>query len=139
MKKVIIGILVFVGILFSCQEEENSLNNEEIQDLLENTKLIGDWKLESRSIDNITSLAVECCDFLEFRTDSIKDDYIGKFFAHGVGYQAIGIFEVDIDSSLVNFIYDSGSHVYYYESQDSSVYFRYQQNGQLIEENWIKE
>lgn len=132
--------LTLIFLFFSCkQEEDNSNIAAEEQDLLESTNILGDWKLQSRSFNGITSLAIECCEYLEFRSDSILSDYSGNFFAHGTGYQTTGTFEINPDSSLLSFYFSNNHLIYYFEAEDSSLLLRYNDDNQDVVENWVKE
>jgi len=133
--EVITFMLVFTLItLVGCEKDEN-----EKQDNLQQTGIIGKWKLESRSIDGISSLAVECCDYIEFKTDNELDDFKGEFMAYGTGYETTGEFELNTTENTIHFDYNNTCRSYEYQIFAGLLEFIYMEDDQKIGEDWRKE
>jgi hypothetical protein len=49
---------------------------------------------------------VECCDYIEFKTDAEINDLIGAFKATGAGYETTGFFEVNTSANTIQFDYN---------------------------------
>ncbi|MBZ9629964.1 hypothetical protein LB465_04160 [Salegentibacter sp. LM13S] len=128
-------LFVFTLIAFSsCNKEES----EQI-DNLEQVGVLGQWKLEIRVVNGISSLAAECCDYIEFQSNSEPNDLIGEFRAFGAGYETNGIFELNTSNNTIQFDYDTTQKSYGFQILDDVITFTYSENNQNISEDWRKE
>ena len=130
-------VFLFITILIAITACEN--DEIERKDNLEKIGILGVWKLEMRIVDGIAHMAVECCDYIEFNTDSKPSDFIGEFEAYGIGYEKNGIFQVNSTNDTVLFDYDNTQRLYRFEVLDNSLSFYYSEDNQEIVENWRKE
>ncbi len=117
-----------------------SCDKEEIEqtDNLQQTGILGQWKLDSRETNGISSLAVECCDYIEFKTDSEPTDLTGEFKAFGAGYETNGDFELNNANQSIEFIYDE-QLLYEIQISDENIVFSYLENNDSIVEYWHRE
>lgn len=121
-------------VLSSCEKDE-----VEQTDQLAPIGVLGQWKLEIRSVNGISSLAVECCDYLEFSTDSEPSDLKGAFRALGAGYETDGVFELNTSNNTIQFDYNDTQKLYGFQLSDDLITFTYSENDQDISEDWRKE
>jgi hypothetical protein len=134
LKILITTVILSFIVLTSCDKGEV----EEI-DNLQQTGVPGLWKLESREINGISGLAVECCDYIEFKTDSEPTDLKGKFKAFGVGYATNGVFELNTTDETIEFIYDDEQLLYEIQISENIIVFSYSEKNDSIIEHWRKE
>lgn len=128
-------MLVFTLItLVGCEKDEN-----EKRDNLQPIGILGQWKLDSRSINGISGLAEECCDYIEFKTDNEPDDFKGEFIAYGTGYETTGVFELNTIEHTIHFDYNDARMSYEYQIFDGLLIFNYLEDDQEIIEDWRKE
>lgn len=132
--------ILFTTIVLSCLVFASCDKNEvEETDNLQQTGVPGLWKLELREINGISGLAVECCDYIEFKTDSEPTDLKGKFRAFGVGYETNGVFELNTTDETIKFIYDDEQLLYEIQISENKIVFSYSENNDSIVEHWRKE
>lgn len=115
----------------SCSKKES--------DFLETLQIIGEWKLESMTFGGITSMNVECCDFIEFATDDIPGDSVGFFKASGLGYENFGTFEVSEANDSLVFKWDSKQRVVAFEINNDLLTLLYLEDSIPVEEDWRKQ
>jgi hypothetical protein len=115
----------------SCSKKES--------DFLEILQIIGEWKLESMTFGGITSMNVECCDFIEFATDDIPGDSVGFFKASGLGYENFGTFEVSEANDSLVFKWDSKQRVVAFEINNDLLTLLYLEDSIPVEEDWRKQ
>lgn len=130
----------------SCKKEdvEQVTNSEEVNtsvqiESLEEITILGKWQLESRSENGISSLAVECCDYIEFTTGDQAADLEGEFYAYGLGYETNGIFELNNTATTIQLVYDNTQRLYDLQISGNSMQFSYSENNKNIVENWKKQ
>ena len=129
--------------LTSCKsdDDENVQLNDKVDqtDNLQKVGVLGTWKLNSRAINGISSLAVECCDFIKLKSDSLATDLKGFYSAFGVGYEINGQFGLSEAIDTIEFIADGEQKIVYeVQISDSSMVFSYKENNDAIVENWRK-
>ena len=131
----IFKILLFTSIILltGCDKDET----EQI-DNLEQVGILGQWKLDTRIVNGISSLAIECCDYIKFKTDSGLGDLKGEFRAFGVGYKTNGVFELNTSKNTIQFNYDNTQKLYRLQISDDFITFTYSENNQEIIEDWRK-
>ena len=108
-------------------------------DYLETLQIIGVWKLESLTLGGITSMSVECCDYIEFMTDDIPRDSIGFFKALGLGYENIGRFEVSEAQDSLVFKWDTKQRNVAFEMNNDLLTLFYLEDSILVVEDWRKQ
>ena len=138
IKYLLVLSLAIMTVFTSCEKDEGN-DNIEPSDNLEQFGMFGNWKLDSREINGISSLAVECCDYIEFKTDSNLTDLKGLFRANGVGYETNGVFELDTLNETIVLSYDDKQKVFGIQISDNRIVFSYLENNDSIVEHWIKE
>jgi hypothetical protein len=129
-----IGRAIFVTLCLttiSCSKKES--------DFLETLQIIGEWKLESMTFGGITSMNVECCDFIEFATDDIPGDSVGFFKASGLGYENFGTFEVSEAKDSLVFKWDSKQRIVAFEINNDLLTLLYLQDSIPVAEDWRKQ
>jgi hypothetical protein len=115
----------------SCSKKES--------DFLETLQIIGEWKLESMTFGGITSMNVECCDFIEFATDDIPGDSVGFFKASGLGYENFGTFEVSEANDSLVFKWDSKRRIVAFKINNDLLTLLYLEDSIPVEEDWRKQ
>ncbi len=120
-------------LITSCEEDQ-----VESLDHLEQVGILGQWKLDNRSVNGIANLAVESCDSLHFDADSEPTDWKGMFRASGNGYARTGDFELDTLNRTIAFSYEDVLKWYSIQLTHNSIRFNYLENQDQIEEYWIK-
>ena len=135
MKSILIFTILVFAAVPSCNDDEELIG----EDILQDIGIIGKWKLDSRAVDGISNLAVECCDYIEFEQDNQTSHLSGNFKAYGYQYETNGIFTLDLNVESILFEYDNTQKVYIYTLEENILAFRYTENGQEISETWIKE
>ncbi|MFO7719320.1 MAG: hypothetical protein R6W85_02625 [Gillisia sp.] len=126
-------LFIFMILLTSCDKDQV----EQI-DNLEQTGVLGMYKLETRIVNGISSLAIECCDYIEFKTDSEPGDLKGVFRAFGVGYETNGVFELNPSTNTIQFEYNDTQTSYGFKSLEDVITFTYSEDNAEIIEYWRK-
>lgn len=130
MKKLLL-ILVFVVMVFSCSSYEDR-NFSAIE------QLVGEWTLQSRTINNNLPLPTED-ESLFFSEDNEISDYRGTYELITDGTSA-GVFS--IDTQYANLIFTSNSETItthrFFLNNISMVLTRTENNGDVISDTWIK-
>lgn len=127
-------LILILTVLSSCEKDEI-----QTPDNLEQIGVLGEWKLETRTINGISDLAVLCCDYIMFRTDNELDDLKGEFTAFGDGYETDGVFKLNTASNIIHFDYDNSQESYEFQISNDLITFTYDENSQEVIENWRKE
>ena len=135
MKSILIFTILVFAAVPSCNDEEELIG----EDILQDIGIIGKWKLDSRAVDGISNLAVECCDYIEFEQDNQTSHLYCNFKSYGYQYETYWIFTLDLNVESILFEYDNTQKVYTYTVEDNILAFRYTENGQEILETWRKE
>lgn len=138
LKHLLILSLAITTLFTSCEKDEEK-GNIEPSDNLEQFGILGQWKLDSREINGISSLAVECCDKIEFETDNLPTDLSGLFNSNGVGYETNGVFELDTLNDSIEFVFDDKQKLYGIQISDTRIVFSYFENNDSIVEHWVEE
>lgn len=133
-KNFIALIIIPIITLMSCEKEDLSQVNK-----LEQIGVLGQWKLESRVVNGISDLAVQCCDYIEFNSDGNSDGLKGKFKAFGTGYETNGEFELKNSNKTLQFDYDNTQKLYGFQISDEVITFTYSEDNHEVIENWRKE
>ena len=135
MKSILIFTILVFAAVPSCNDDEELIG----EDILQDIGIIGKWKLDSRAVDGISNLAVECCDYIEFEQDKQTDPLSGNFQAYGYLFETNGIFTLNLNEESILFQYDNTQKVYTYTLEENILAFRYTENGQEISETWRRE
>lgn len=128
---------IFASFLIHCKKQEVETHMES-PDNLEKIGLLGKWKLDSREINGVSSLSVECCDYLHFEPDGIPTDWSGSFQAIGAGYHTTGDFELDTQNDSINFSFDGSQRIYSILITNTNIVLSYLENSDSLVEYWIK-
>ncbi|MFZ6052569.1 hypothetical protein [Halocola ammonii] len=140
MHRIYLLVLFFISftVITGCEKVDDEKMETEKTDNLNETGLIGQWKLEARSLNNISDLSVECCDYIEFKTDDDSSDLKGAFIATGVGYETKGDFELKPSDNIIQFNYEDSEKVYEYQMINDLIIFTYVEEGNEVVEDWRK-
>lgn len=134
-------LLIIFTVFSSCKKDEieESNNSNKQTDNLEPIGILGLWKLESRSVNGITDMSIQCCDYIEFNADNELHDLKGLFQASGNGYETNGVFELETANDTIQLVYDNTQKSYGFEISNDLMIFTYSEDSQSITENWRKE
>ena len=127
-------LVMFLFTMLSCQKNEPAPLDE-----LEQLGITGQWKLESRTVDGIASLLIECCDYIEFKVDDQPNDLKGEFISYGIGYETMGQFEINLTENSIDFYYNNQQKKFAFQLQNDLILFTYYENDQEIIERWKKQ
>jgi hypothetical protein len=133
LKFLLIALFTILTVLTSCEKDET----EQI-DNLEQLGIFGQWKLETLTINGITDLSIQCCDYIEFKADSEIGDLKGEFRAYGVGYETNGVFEINTSNTSIQFDYGNTQKSDEFQISDDLIIFTYSDDNQEIIEDWRK-
>lgn len=130
-----LGILFAISLIVitSC-----GVNEAEQLDNLEEIGLLGEWKLDSRSVNGISDLSIQCCDYIEFKTDNDPSDLKGEFRSRGVGYETNGLFELKDSDKTIQFVYNNVQRAYEFQLSGDRLTFIYPEDDSEIIEYWRK-
>lgn len=110
-------------------------------DLLFDLGLMGEWEISSRTVNGITDLSVQCCEFLELSSDSISNDLNGFWF-YDDGFDTIneGTFTVDTLEGDIQFYNQNSSFTrnFVVVSYDV-IYLEYNVGSTYFEEIWRRQ
>lgn len=129
--------MILAGLLAALTACEK--DNTPATDPLLQSPMIGMWKLETRFVNNISDLAVACCDYLEFNLDADPNDLKGRFAATGAGYETLGQFELITETEQIRFQYEDNTLLYDVQFYGDVMTLTYQENDAFVEENWRKQ
>jgi len=127
-------LVSILTLLSSCKKNES-----QTPDNLEQFGILGEWKLETRTINGNSDLSVLCCDYIMFKTGNELDDLKGEFEAFGNGYETDGVFELNTVNSIIHFDYDNSQKSYEFQISNNIITFIYDENSQEVIESWRKE
>jgi hypothetical protein len=136
MKSLLIFTIMVLAAVPSCNDDEEIPIT---RDRLEDTGILGKWKLESRAVNGISNLAVECCDYIVFYQDREPDDLSGNFEASGYQYATIGIFTLNLDEESILFQYEDRNMEYTFDLEQNTLNFLYVEDKNEISETWRRE
>lgn len=131
-------MMLFVGVLamaFTSCKKDGVVQI----DNLEQSGILGKWERESYVVNGISSLAVDCCVYLEFQKDSEPDDLKGEFKATDFASETNGVFELNTSNNTIEFTYDDKQRLYEMQISDSFMTFSYSEDNDAIVEGWRKE
>lgn len=120
--------------LTSCGKDE-----AEPIDRLEEVGILGQWKLEVRSVNGISSLALECCATIEFKTDGEPTDLKGAFTSTDTASEANGVFELNTATDTVQFNYGNTQLLYGFQISQDYLTFTYLEGDAEVVEGWRRE
>ncbi|MEP2058854.1 MAG: hypothetical protein ABJJ05_13670 [Maribacter litoralis] len=133
--KYLLVLLLAIFIMFAgCEKEEI-----EQTDNLDPFGILGQWKLETKTINGITDSSIQCCDYIDFKTDSELNDLKGEFMATGEEYETNGVFELNTLNNLIHFEFDNTQKSYEFRITDNLATFTYFENNQEVIEDWRKQ
>ncbi len=125
-------LILFIS-LAGCQEDSDNPGPNYLEGL------VGDWKLGSRSVNNITPLIIECCDELRLKEDQNLQDFRGDFLSTGTSHSTEGDFKVDRTLHKIFFYFDDRELEYNFDLGQDVLIFSYLESGNEIEEHWGKQ
>jgi hypothetical protein len=112
---------------------------EEPTDQLEKLGILGKWKLETRTINGITSLEALCCDYLEFLPDSEYNDLAGEFKSTGPGYETDGTFRINESRDTIEFSFNRRQLVYGFQMSNDLMTFSYYEGSANFIDDWRRQ
>jgi len=119
--------------LISCDDEVYPT-----MDRLEDAGILGEWKLDSRVVNNIGDLSIMCCDYLVFSTSGSPDDLRGNYTARGSGYENSGEFVCTEALDSLTTVRDNQIRTYGLNIEAERLTFSYIEEGDEIVEYWVK-
>ena len=115
---------------------------DEIQfnDPIEDHPILGTWEINSRSMNGISSLVIECCEFLEFSLDDDRMDQIGLLSYKDPYSEKLGTFNLlaKTDSLSLELDYRTIRGSLKFSESLKVLSFSYKEGDQLIMEDWVK-
>lgn len=129
--KIILSLFLSLTFL-GCTEDESV-------DVLTSINVIGKWEIESRFTNNISNMAVLCCEFIEFKTDDNIEDYAGQFKSESFGLTNEGTFDVNVTDNTI--LIDLGNRQIlcdYSINADKLNLIYTDENNDTIDEIWKK-
>ncbi len=112
---------------------------DEPVDTLVNINIIGKWEIESRLTNNISNMAVLCCEFIEFKTDENIEDYLGLFQSESSNLINNGTFEVNVNDKTILIDLDNRQLLCDYSINADKLNLIYtDENNDTIDEIWKK-
>ena len=110
-------------------------------DQLFDVGLLGAWEISSRTIDGTPNPAVDCCEYLELRGDSVLEDFSGLwFYDDGDTVQNEGNFTVDTAERDIQFYHQNRTFTrnYVVVSYDV-IYLEHDLGSTFFEEIWRRQ
>jgi len=105
------------------------------------TGLLGAWEISSRTINGTPNPAVDCCEYLELRGDSVLEDFSGLwFYDDGDTVQNEGNFTVDTAERDIQFYHQNRTFTrnYVVVSYDV-IYLEHDLGSTFFEEIWRRQ
>ncbi|MGF1554982.1 lipocalin family protein [Paucihalobacter sp.] len=138
MKKYLIFLLLAPLLLaFTCDEDAD-INYDKLNEL----GILGEWEINSETINGISDLTVQCCKFIEFLPDSNNEDFNGLFTFNDDPSQSYnGVFTVDPTNQVITFQRDGNEDVVYsytINGSQDTLSFTFTENDAIFEQNWVK-
>ena len=136
MRKPLLFLLSFFWTLTGCNK---AIPNSDEQ--LFDTGLLGAWEISSRTINGTPNPAVDCCEYLELRGDSVLEDFSGLwFFDDGDTVQNEGNFTVDTAERDIQFYHQNRTFTrnYVVVSYDV-IYLEHDLGSTFFEEIWRRQ
>ena len=124
-------LLLALAALTACTKEE-AVQTDQLQEL----GMFRLWKLDTREVGSISSLAIACCDYLEFSPDQEPEDLRGDFKAYGAGYETIGSFELNNARDSIWFYYDDNEQVSGFQMIEDVFIRSYLEDNHPVVEGW---
>jgi len=125
--------LTFLMVLTSCQKDKI-----DEPDRLEQFGILGNWRMQSRTICGITDMIV-LYDTIGFTTGVKNDDLYGEFISVSPGDKTDGQFEINPDNSTIHFNYDNKQSSYEFQiSGNTMTFISYEDDCEVITD-WQKE
>jgi hypothetical protein len=127
----ILSLSVF-AVLTGCEK-----STIEPSDELEKFGILGEWSLQSTTINGITDMIVHY-DTLAFTTGMEIHDQKGEFRSAGPGHETSGRFELDPANNTIIFDYDSTQKWYEFLISGDYMTFKYNEDSIEFIEDWRK-
>lgn len=140
MMKRIYRITILSAILaFSaCKKESDETLPVNKVDKLDDIGILGEWEIESRSINGIDDMLPICCEFLDFQTGSNMEDLNGNVRYLEIDRDIAGKFEIDQANMTIEFIFEDYNYSSKLEIKDNVMHLTYSNEGLVIEDAWVR-
>lgn len=132
-KSLLIPFFLSLLLFTSCIKEAT-----EPIDQLAQVGIYGEWKRDIYEVNGISSLAVDCCVYIEFIADGDPNDLKGEFRSTDSFSETNGVFELNASKSIIYFTYDQKQLSYGFQMLDDYITFTYSENNAEINEHWRK-
>jgi hypothetical protein len=138
----ILGLLL-IGFLFaSCEKDEENTSNEnpnpQLQEVLVESGLLGNWEILDRTFGVITPPIAICCEYMSFSDDTISTDLKGLFTYEGNGEDVEGTFTMDTIQSKLFFEYGNNERTFGFAIDSNQVLFTYTEEDVEVFETWFR-
>jgi len=141
MKRLVIPFIFSLSLVSCKKENAQEYNNQKHiitnQDKLTPFFILGNWEIQSQSINNHSDLAAKCCRYIYFNPDNNPIDSIGSISYIENGDTIIGSFMV-IDQNTIKTEFDFDIKTILFTVKNQVLSLNYLQNRNTISENWIK-
>lgn len=134
-KNVLLLFGISLLVLTSCNNDKDTAPTDNLVEV----GILGEWQFEMRSVNGISSLAAECCNFLRFTTDEIPTDFKGNFTNTTESGETQGVFSIDVSNNTIRFDLSDSQLEYDLEIENDLMTFTYTLNNQTIVEDWRKQ
>lgn len=136
MKAIFLSIAVLFSIaILSCNKDDES---DATIDHLEDTGILGSWEIHIVLVNNISSGAAECCEFVVFQKDDEPKDLKGHYRAYGTGYDNEGTFVLNKETKQIITTEDNDVDTFMYSVSDQFLDLSYEDDGDIITLGYIK-
>lgn len=100
-----LGIFILTLLLTNCSNDDENISNPLVE-----LGLIGDWEINGRGINNISSLEALCCETLNFSDDENTRDWRGLYrFNDSSGIVIIGSFNLNDEDGIIEFMTENNT------------------------------
>lgn len=127
MRKLIFYFTLSLVCFFSCNDDSDDTNP------LQESGIMGQWLINSKGINNLTSTESICCEFIIFTDDDISNNLTGSYNYNDETY---GTFSLDLNNNTITHISENGnSYTQEYLITENSLELWYYEG---VDRYWVK-
>ena len=132
MKKILVLLALTTSTFFACEIKVND------PDKLAEVGILGTWEIHGQTINGITNMAVQCCEFVEFSPAGEPTDYSGDYKAYGGDYEVNGRFTVVVRTKTLTTFSEGRQEEFSYLIEDDFLEISYTDGSDLIDLTYIR-